>query len=44
MRRLEIILLRKKLKENGNPPLAICAPVFTFFATVVAQKHKLSEF
>jgi hypothetical protein len=36
--------LRKKLKENGNLPLAIWAPVSTFFATVVAQKHKLSEF
>jgi hypothetical protein len=36
--------LRNKLKENGNLPLAIWAPVSTFFATVVAQKHKLSEF
>jgi len=35
---------RKKLKENGNLPLAIWAPVSTFFATVVAKKHKLSEF
>jgi len=31
-------------KENGNLPLAIWAPVSTFFATLVAQKHKLSEF
>ena len=36
--------LRNNLKENGNLPLAIWIPVFTFFTTVVVEKYKLSEF
>jgi len=37
-------ILNIYIKENGNLPLAIWVPVSTFFATLVAQKHKLSVF